>query len=93
MLEVDLLLHPSFRFKSSSAENSGVGIVNSIRFKEKSMKLAAPVCRQAGTARGFPAMIYYLILCPFLPAGRQGPRPEGGACGARSGHVARCTLE
>jgi len=31
------------------------------------------------TARGFPAMICYLILCPFLPAGRQGPRP------ARSG--------
>ena len=44
---------------------------------------------QAGTARGFPAMIYYLILCPFLPAGRQGLRPQGGACGARSGQSDR----
>jgi len=23
---------------------------------------------------GFPAMYYHFILCPFLPAGRQGPR-------------------
>ena len=38
---------------------------------------------QAGTARGFPAMIYHPIVP--LPAGRQGPRPQGGACGARLG--------
>jgi hypothetical protein len=31
------------------------------------------------------AKVISFILCPFLPAGRQGPRLQGGACGAHPG--------
>jgi len=70
MLEVDLLLHPSFRFKSSSAENSGVGIVNSVRFKGESMKLAA-------RSAGLPGNDLLFDTVP-LPACRQAGTPRRG---------------
>jgi uncharacterized protein Yka (UPF0111/DUF47 family) len=41
---------------------------------------------------GLPGNDLLFILCPFLPAGRQGPHPQGGACGARSGHRGRSDM-
>jgi hypothetical protein len=52
------------------------------------MKLPAPRQDGAGTARGFPVMIYHLLYCApsCLPVGRD--PAQGGACGARSGQQA-----
>jgi len=36
------------------------------------VKLPAPVCRQAGTGRSFPARKFHFALCPFI-------RLQGGA--------------
>ncbi len=49
------------------------------------MKLPGHPVRTGQAGRGFPEMKYYFIVCPFLPAGRQGPHLKGGACGALAG--------
>ena len=39
--------------------------------------------------RDFPVRWFAFLLCPFLPAGRQGPHPQWRACGALAGQ-SRC---
>jgi len=43
-------------------------------------KIEAPAHRP-----GLPGKEILFLLCPFLPAGRQGPCPEGRACRALAG--------
>jgi hypothetical protein len=38
---------------------------------------------------GLPGNEISFLLCPFLPAGRQGPRLIGGLCGALAGQSSK----
>jgi hypothetical protein len=49
------------------------------------VKLPTHPVRTGQARRGLPEEEVSLIVCPFLPAGRQGLRLQGGASGARFG--------
>jgi len=81
-----VVIYTFFQNKGTESyrKESSFNLVVSVRANPDFRKVKLP-CHRAG----LPGNVMSFYECPFLPAGRQGHRPLGGACGALAGHKDR----